>query len=372
MATVAERPASSPDATGPAREGAPGRQWDARFPAVVLGLLAALLVTLTLAVTIGPVAIAPLTVWQIAVSRVTGLASGEWSAAHENIVWLIRFPRVLLAAVVGAGLAVVGVAMQATVRNPLADPYILGVSSGASVGAVLVILFGVFQFFGIYSLSVAAFLGAVLTFIVVLTLAQHRGTLSPVRLILVGVALSYVLSATTSFMVFRADEAEGIRSVLFWLMGSVAGAKWSYLTLPLLVLLIGTIYLVLQARPLNALVAGEETAVSLGVDTNRFRRVLMVVAAMMTGVMVALAGAIGFVGLMMPHTVRLFVGSDHRRVLPVSLLAGAIFLVWVDVLARTVVQPEEMPLGVITAFLGGPFFLWLMRRRRDAFGGGRS
>ncbi len=372
MAIIAERPVPSPSGPGPARKGTDRRRWDTRFPVIVLGLVAVLLVTLTLAVTIGPVAIAPLTVWQIAISRLTGLASGEWSVAHENIVWLIRFPRVLLAAIIGAGLAVVGVAMQAAVRNPLADPYILGVSSGASVGAVLVILFGVFKFFGIYSLSVAAFLGAVFSFVLVLALAQHRGMLSPVRLILVGVALSYVLSATTSFLVFRADEAQGIRSVLFWLMGSVAGAKWSFLTLPLLALLIGTTYLVLQARPLNALIAGEETAVSLGVDTSKFRRVLMVVAAMMTGVMVALAGAIGFVGLMMPHTVRLFVGSDHRRVLPVSLLAGAIFLVWVDVLARTIVQPEEMPLGVFTAFLGGPFFLWLMRRKKSAFEGGST
>ena len=372
MAILTERPERFPGGPGPARKRTARRRWDARFPIIVLGLIVVLLLTLTLAVTIGPVAIAPFTVWQIAVSRVTGLASGEWSAAHENIVWLIRLPRVLLAAIIGGGLAVVGVAMQAAVRNPLADPYILGVSSGASIGAVLVILFGFFRFFGIYALSAAAFLGAVLSFVVVLALAQQRGALSPVRLILVGVALSYVLSAATSFLVFRADDAEGIRSVLFWLMGSVAGAKWSYLTLPLLALVVGTTYLVLQARPLNALVVGEETAISLGVNTNRFRRVLMVVAAMITGVMVALAGAIGFVGLMMPHTVRLFVGSDHRRVLPVSLLAGAIFLVWVDVLARTIVQPEEMPLGVITGFLGGPFFLWLMRRKKNALGGGRA
>ena len=371
MGAVVEQPTEDQSNSRPAPD-LKSKRRDARFPLVVLALAVALLVTLTLAVTIGPVAIAPLTVWQIAVSRITGLGTGEWSAAHENIVWLIRLPRVFLAAIIGAGLAVVGVAMQAAVRNPLADPYILGISSGASLAAVLVILMGVFKFFGIYSLSVAAFLGSVMSFVIVLTLAQNRGTLSPVRLILVGVALSYVLSAATSFVIFRADDAEGIRSVLFWLMGSVAGAKWSYLTLPLIAVAIGTTYLVLQARPLNALVAGEETAISLGVDTNRFRRVLMVVAAMITGVMVALAGAVGFVGLMMPHTVRLFVGSDHRRVLPVSLLAGAIFLVWVDVLARSIVQPEEMPLGVITGFLGGPFFIWLMRHKRDALGGGRS
>ena len=314
-------------------------------------LLAGLALTITLAVTIGPVPINPLTVWQIIGSHLFGTEPGEWSRAHDQIVWLIRLPRVLLAAVIGAGLAVVGTAMQATVRNPIADPYILGISAGASIGAVLVILFGL-QVFGLYSLSVAAFLGALAAFVIVFTLAQHQGRLTPVRLILVGVAASYVFSA------------------LFWLAGSVASAKWSFLVIPTVVIIVGTAILVLRARSMNALVAGEETAVTLGVDTNRFRKELMALSALLTGVMVAVAGAIGFVGLIMPHAVRLFVGADHRRVLPVSVLVGAIFLIWVDVLARTVVAPEELPLGVITAFVGGPFFLWLLRRRGQAFGGG--
>ena len=335
---------------------------------LLLLLLGGLALTITLAVTIGPVRINPLTVWQIVGSHLFGTEPGEWSRAHDQIVWLIRLPRVLLAAVIGAGLAVVGTAMQATARNPIADPYILGISAGASVGAVLVILFGL-QVFGLYSLSVAAFLGALAAFVIVFALAQHQGRLTPVRLILVGVAASYVFSAITSFLIFRAHDTRQTQAVLFWLAGSVASAKWSFLAIPTVVIVVGTAILVLQARSMNALVAGEETAVTLGVDTNRFRKELMALSALLTGVMVAVAGAIGFVGLIMPHAVRLFVGSDHRRVLPVSVLMGAIFLIWVDVLARTVVAPEELPIGVITAFLGGPFFLWLMRRRGPAFGG---
>lgn len=334
-------------------------------------LVIALLASMTAAVTIGPVAINPVVVWKIIGAHVLAIDGGDWSNAHDNIVWLIRLPRVLLAGVIGASLSVVGAAMQATVRNPIADPYILGLSSGASVGAVLVILFGL-NVFGLYSLSIAAFLGALGAFAIVFLLAQHRGRLTPVRLILVGVAASYVFSAVTSFLIFRAQESRQVQAVLFWLAGSVAGAEWGFLTIPAVVLAMGTGFLMLQARSMNGLIAGEETAVTLGINTSRFRRQLMAVASLLTGVIVAVAGSIGFVGLLMPHAVRLFVGSDHRRLLPVAMLAGAIFLIWVDVVARVVVQPQELPIGVITAIVGGPVFLLLMRKHSQAFGGGRA
>ncbi|HEV2123188.1 MAG TPA: iron ABC transporter permease [Chloroflexota bacterium] len=335
----------------------------------VIALAAALILSITLAVTIGPVEIQPTTVWRIVGTRVLGWESGEWSRAHEQIVWMIRLPRVLLGGIVGASLAAVGVAMQAMVRNPIADPYILGVSSGAAVGAVLVILFGLGTAFGIYALSLAAFASGLISFALVFALAQRGGQITPLRLILVGVAVSHVLSAITSFLVFRSPRQEGIQTALFWMMGSLAGAKWAYLAVPATVLLLGTAVLVLQARAMNALVAGEETAVTLGVDTNRFRVLLMTVAALLTGTVVAVAGAIGFVGLIMPHIVRLFAGSDHRKVLPISVLSGAIFLIWVDVLARTVAAPQELPIGIITSFLGGPFFLWLLHHKHRAFEG---
>ena len=336
-------------------------------------MLAGLLgVSITLAITIGPVKIDPLNVWRIVGHHWlpwAGVQIGDIPKAQENIIWLIRMPRVLLAGIVGASLAVVGVAMQAMVRNPIAEPYILGVSSGASVGAVLVILLGWFKFWGHYALSGAAFVFGLASFLIVFLLAQKGGRISPLRLILVGVAVSHVLSAITSFVTFRTPRAEGIQNALFWLAGTVAGAKWQLLQLPALALLVGTVILLLQARSMNALVAGEETAVTLGVNTNRFRFLLMTVSALLVGTMVAVAGSIGFVGLIMPHIVRLVFGSDHRRVLPISALAGAIFLIWVDVGARMVVAPQELPIGIITSVIGGPFFLWLLRYRSRQFDG---
>lgn len=336
---------------------------------LLIGLTVALVVSITIAVAIGPVYISPITVWKIILSHALSIDSGQWSHGQDNIVWLIRLPRVLLAALVGAGLAVVGVSMQATVRNPLADPYILGTSSGASVGAVLVIVLG-FNFIDPYSLSASAFLGAVSSFVLVFLLAQSSGRISPTRLILAGVALAYILSAITSFILFMGDE-RNFREVLFWMLGTLAGAKWEFLSLPAIALTLGVGGLLIHARSMNALLMGDETATALGVDPQKFRRQLLVLAALLTGVMVAVSGAIGFVGLMMPHIVRLFVGSDHRRVLPTSMLLGAVFLIWVDVGARTVVQPEELPVSVITALVGAPFFLWLLRWRKSAFGGDR-
>jgi len=331
-----------------------------------LALTVGLLLTITLAVTIGPVEINPLNVWRVVGHQALpwlGIQTPDITPAQENIVWLIRMPRVLLAGIVGAALAVVGMAMQAMVRNPIAEPYLLGVSSGASVGAVLVILFGWFSFWGETALAGAAFLFGLGSFALVFALSQKGGRVSPLRLILVGVAVSYILSAVTSFITFRASNQNGIQNALFWQAGSVAGAKWERLLLPSLALLFGVVLLLLQTRALNALVAGEETAVTLGVDATRFRAQLMCVTALITGTTVAVAGSIGFVGLIVPHALRLSVGSDHRRVLPLSALAGAIFLIWVDVGARTVVAPQELPLGIITAAVGGPVFLWLLRVR---------
>ncbi len=335
---------------------------------VVLGVLGlGALLSITLAITIGPVYISPVTVWHIIASHTLGVSPGDWTAGQDHIVWLIRLPRVLLAGIVGAGLAVVGTTMQATVRNPLADPYLLGTSSGASVGAVLVIMLGI-NFLAPYSLSILAFVGAVGSFAIVFVMAQTRGRVSPTRLILAGVATAYVLSAITSLILFMGDE-RAVRGVLFWMLGTLSGAEWSYLGLPAAALLVGISFLVLKYRAMNALLAGEETAVTLGVNTQALRCQLLLLTALLTGVMVAVSGAIGFVGLMMPHIVRLVSGADHRLVLPASALAGSIFLIWVDVLARTIVQPQEIPVSIITALVGAPFFLWLLRWRRQAYGG---
>ncbi|MEW9673527.1 FecCD family ABC transporter permease [Ammoniphilus sp. 3BR4] len=327
---------------------------------------------MTIAITLGPVPIHPETVWRIALSHLPMIGEWvqvDWSKAQEHIIWDIRFPRVILGAIVGAGLSVVGVSIQALVRNSLADPYILGVSSGASVGATLVILFGAFSIFGQYALSAGAFTGALLSMLCVFHLSQVGGRISTVRLLLAGIAISAVLLAVTSLIVLAAPKESALRSVLFWIKGSLTGAKWGYLTLPALAVIVGTVVLLLQSRSLNVLLMGEETASTLGVNTDQFRKLLLIITALLTGVIVAVSGAIGFVGLMMPHLVRFLVGSDHRRVLSVSVLFGAIFVIWCDVIARLLFAPEEIPIGIITSLCGGPFFIWQMRKSTYSFGG---
>ena len=331
-------------------------------------LLAVLLVSLTLAITLGPVRIAPQQAWLITAHEIGSflgmdLQPGDWSTAQFQIVWRVRMPRVLLAALVGAGLALVGVAMQAMVRNPLADPYLLGVSSGASVGAVSVLAFGALAFAGDLALPLGAFGGALTACVAVYFLAYANGRLVATRLILGGVAIAYCLGGVTSLIVLTADQRELANSILTWTLGSLAGTRWDELGLPAALLVVGAALLLTQARALNALLSGEESAATLGVDTTRTRRWLFVLVSLVTGVLVALTGPIGFVGLIVPHITRMLVGAEHRRVLPVAALVGAIFLVWVDVFSRIAFAPAEVPVGVITSLLGGPFFVWMLCRK---------
>ncbi|OKI06157.1 ABC transporter permease [Streptomyces sp. CB02923] len=327
---------------------------------VVLGAL--LLVSATAGMAIGSVHVPPGEVWGI-VTHALGADWTEpgWSRARETIVLNVRAPRVVLGAVTGAGLAVIGTAMQALVRNPLAEPYLLGVSSGASLGAVTVIVFGV-SLLGPVSLSAAAFAGALLTLLLVYTTARTGGRITSVRLVLSGVAMAAVLTAVMDILLLTSDRGNEARAVLAWTLGGLGGVQWGTLWLPGTALLLGIVVLLVQARSLNLLLAGEESATTMGLDVARFRARMFVLLSLVTGVLVAAAGPIGFVGLMLPHVVRLFVGGDHRRVLPAAALAGAVFLIWADIAARTVAAPMEIPVGVLTALCGGPFFLWLMRR----------
>jgi iron complex transport system permease protein len=331
---------------------------------LLLGVLTVILVaTITLAVTIGPVSIRPLVVWQIALdSLFPGWVTPSWQPFEASIVWDVRLPRVLLATIVGAGLAVVGAALQAILRNPLADPYLLGTSAGAALGAVGVLMSGA-SVLGALSVSAAAFAGALVATVAVYALAWQAGRFPAARLVLSGVAVSYSFSSMTNLMIFRAPSGEQARTALFWMLGGLGAARWESLGLPAAIVLAGTAVLVAHSRTLNILSLGEEAATALGVEGDRLRRLGFVITSLTTGVLVALSGGIGFVGLMVPHVVRLAVGADHRRLLPATALAGAIFLTWADVLARVVVAPEELPIGIVTAFAGAPFFLWLMRAR---------
>ena len=345
----------------------PGALAGLGFAVFLAGLCAVLAASIVLAVTLGPADITPVTGWRIGIHQLwPELVSADWSAAHERIVWHIRLPRALLAVLVGATLAVVGTVLQAMVRNPLADPTILGGSSGAAAGAVSIIVLG-WTFAGAYTLPVAAFAGGLVGYGLAFLLASSAGGLSPLRLVLAGIAVSYLFSALTSMLIFVSEHSQTARIALFWMLGALGGARWDQLGLPAILLAAGLLYLLAKARPLNLLLFGDETATSMGVPPERLRRVLFIVVALLTGTSVALAGGVGFVGLVIPHAARMVVGSDHRRVLPLAALVGALFLLWSDVLARLVIQPRELPIGVITALVGAPVFALLLRSRlRDS------
>ncbi|MEM8600612.1 MAG: iron ABC transporter permease [Bacteroidota bacterium] len=309
----------------------------------------------------GSVRLAPGVVLDALVARVTGSPPSDPTAS--TIVWSLRLPRVLLAFAVGGGLAVVGVGMQALVRNPLAEPYLLGVSSGASAGASLFYLgFLPPVFSTALSLPLAAFVGALVAMGLVVLVAREGGYLPTARLLLAGVALSALFAAVTAFVTFASPDANRMRAVLFWLLGSFSGAQWDTLWLPLAAALVGTALLWVTARPLDALLTGEDAARALGVPVEGIKWGLIVWSALVTGVLVAAAGVVGFVGLIVPHAVRFVVGVSHQHVIPVAFLAGGTFLIVADLAARTLLEFQELPVGVLTALCGVPFFLWLLRR----------
>ena len=303
-----------------------------------------LLASVTAAVTVGPAGIAPLDVWASVGHHLAGLLGGATADEPplgrllDGIVWDLRLPRVLTAAAVGAGLAVAGAVMQSLTRNPLADPYLLGLSSGASLGAVAVLVLGVALL-----LPVAAFAGAVLA----------------------GLAVGQLCAAGTSFVIFWSATGDSYREILAWLMGSLAGAGWTAAaTAGIAVLVLGTV-LVGGGRTLDAFAFGDTAAAALGIEVTRTRWSMLTVVALLTGALVAVSGSIGFVGLILPHAVRLIVGPGHRRLLPIAALAGATFLVWADTAARTLFEPRELPVGIVTAFIGAPVFALLLWRRRS-------
>ncbi|WP_369368366.1 FecCD family ABC transporter permease [Streptomyces sp. CG4] len=329
---------------------------------LLLVLGAVLLVALTTAVAWGSTSVPPAEVWNVVGRRLSGAAPRP--GTDDLIVWQLRVPRALLAALVGAGLGLVGTAVQALVRNPLADPYLLGISNGASLGAVgaLVLGLGTGGVLGL-GLSGAAFAGALATFALVWAVAARRGGFAPLRLVLAGVAIGQFLSGFTSYLVLRSGDEQQTHSVLFWLMGSLGGANWDLLAVPAVAVPGAWLCLQARARGLNALLMGDETAAGLGIDVGRLRRELFTVTSLLTGVLVAVSGAIAFVALMVPHVCRLLVGGDHRRLLPVSALAGAVLLVVVDIVCRTAMDTQELPVGVVTSLLGAPALLYLLDRR---------
>lgn len=336
---------------------------DKKFIYMCVICIVVLFFSIILAIGLGPTQITLSQTLQIILSRFMNI-SRTWSVTQENTVLLLRLPRVLLGAIVGASLAICGVSMQALVRNQLADPFILGVSSGASTFATLDMLFGTFAFLGTYRLSLSAFLGAVATIVLVYSLSRIRGRINMTQLLLSGVVISMVMDGITKMITLSAPNALGLHNAEFWMSGSLAGAKWAYLTLPFVVMVGCILFLMVHYRTLNVLLLGDDTAGTLGVNVKRTQKMLILISSLLAGVTIAVSGTIGFVGLMCPHFARLLVGGDHKKVLPLSALLGAILVIWTDVIARLVIAPEELPIGILTAIIGGPIFIFLLRRKQ--------
>ena len=335
-----------------------------RFVLTIVALICFFLIIATIGISIGAVNISFRDVWTvIGLHIVQRQADAASMGSIDIIIWEIRTPRVVIGALVGAGLAVLGVAIQAMVRNPLADPYVLGVESGAAAGAVAVIFFGGVLGQSLFSPTLGAFGGAILTLILVFALARQGGRISSTRLLLVGVALSFALSGITTFMQYATHDPSTQEAILFWLVGGLGGAEWSQVPLMASVLAVGTLIIWYFARQLDALAMGDESAASLGMTPDRLRSVLFVILSLVVAVVVSIVGPIGFIGLVIPHIARLLVGAAHRRVITIALLLGGSYLVGVDVLGRWLVAPNEIPVGVLTAILGTPFFIWLIRYR---------
>jgi len=327
------------------------------------GALAAALMVLclTAGVSFGAAPIPFTAVWSIIANKLhPGFSEVTWSAGRESIVWDVRFPRVILAGVVGSGLAVVGAVLQAVTRNPLADPHLLGVSSGGALGAIIALLH-TGLIFGLVTVPLFAFVGALVATLAVMAVTRYSGAAAD-RLVLSGVAVAFVATALGNLTIFLGDP-RAAHTVVFWMLGGLGLAQWSHLLYPALALALSLIWLLLRAREINALAMGDETAATLGVPVSRFRAQLFVVTALLTGVMVAFSGAIGFVGLLIPHVVRLVGGSDNVRVIPLSAFLGAIVLILADIAARVVMAPEDMPIGVVTGLVGGVAFIVLLPRR---------
>lgn len=345
------------------------------FSLVVSLLVLLILFSIAFSVTIGQVDVPLNDSFQILFYQLSGGRIGSLQNisvdSYLNVIWQIRLPRVLLALMVGIGLSVCGVIMQSAVQNPLADPYILGVSSGASFGATFAIMigFGANSLFAQTGVAFWAFGGAFGASLLVLILSSIGGSMTSVKLVLSGMVVNALFNAFSNFIIYFANNAEGIRSVTFWSMGSLASASWDKLPLLLVTILPLTLFFLTQHRILNTMLLGDETAITLGINLSFFRKFYLLLTSLLTGVMVASCGMIGFVGLIVPHIVRGMVGSDHKRLLPLSVLFGALFMIWSDILSRVLIPNVELPIGIITALIGAPLFMYMLVKKGYNFGG---
>jgi len=340
--------------------------------ALVMLLLAVLLVLAFLwALSIGTVKLSFVQIYEGIVNQFTSGMAIETAGQGpvHDIIWLLRLPRLVLAALVGMGLSVCGVIMQAVVKNPLADPYILGISSGASLGATAAILLGIGVALGENFVGIAAFIGAFAMSLGVLFISNLGGRSNSIKLLLGGMALSAVCGAFSSFIVYFANNKEGMQSIAYWMMGSFAGAKWENLMIIAPIIILAVLFLWTQSRMLNLMLLGDESALTLGTDLHIYRQIYLLVSSLIVGFVVYSAGMIGFVGLVVPHVIRMLVGTDHKKLIPVAALTGAIFLVVADGLCRVIIPRTELPIGILISLIGAPCFVYLMIKKTYGFGG---
>lgn len=339
------------------------------FCLICAAMAGVLLLSIVLAIHIGAVELTPEWIFQILVNNLTGreVYTPEWPGYAQGIVWGMRLPKVIVAACVGAGLSLVGVMMQAMTKNSMADPYLLGISSGASAGATAAILMGSLPLIGAVTVQAGAFIGAIVSAVLVFLLAGASGRVNATKLILSGTAVSALFSALSNLMIFLQSNDKKLSAVLFWMTGSFASAAWADVLPVFLSLAVCIIVMLFAHKALDALLLGEEMAITVGVDVPKLKLLIVVLSSLVTGVMVSVSGTIGFVGLVIPHIARTIAGTAHRRMIPFAVLLGAILMIWADALARVVVAPSELPIGVVTAFIGAPFFLLLLRRSRYSF-----
>lgn len=324
------------------------------------------LILVVAAVLLGSVKINPSWIGKIIINQIAGkeIYTPEWSEGTRSIIWELRMPRVFLAFMVGAGLSLCGIMMQALTKNALADPYILGISSGASTGAVLVIVHGLFGFAGAYNVVFGATVGAVLAILMAIKVATIKGLITPTQLVLSGVAVSAIFSSITSIVIYHTKTgSDKVKSALYWMIGSLSGATWEKTIYVFILFLVCVVGVFLINRSLDALLMGDEMAITVGVDLKKIKRVIIAISTVLTGAIVSVSGVIGFVGLVIPHMTRSIVGTNHKQLIPSAIVLGGFFMIFCDIISRVIVSPEELPIGVVTAFFGAPFFLYLVRRR---------
>jgi iron complex transport system permease protein len=328
------------------------------------GALLLLLFSILVSLSLGSANIPIGDVWRILLHKLPLLdkiITVNWESADEQIIMQVRFPRVALAIVVGASLAVAGTGFQGILRNPLADPYTLGVSTGASVGAAIMIHFGLMQVMGQWTVPLVAFVTGIVTLVFVFYLSRIGGKMSMETLILAGVVVNAFLGSFVQFMVSLSNNV--VNAILYWLMGSIAMKGWIYSEVLFPYLLIGFLVMLSYGRDMNLFALGERQAAHLGISVERTKIIVLVVSTLMTAAAVSVSGVIGFVGLVVPHLIRLIVGPDYRIIIPIAAIGGGIYVLWADTIARIILSPRDIQLGIITAFIGAPFFAYLLRKQ---------